>query len=134
MLKTLCLPLVLVLSGCCTVLPWTCPETDPDKITTTVGEWEPPMIDVLGELLEYRPELEDEVEPWIELFSQEPGSTIIVGSMRPLQGLLMLYIHELDQDDTLTSEERELAVAIPNLWLEALRNFLDDQAAADEDE
>lgn len=102
-------------------------ETDPDKIETTVGEWEPPMLEVLGELLIYRPDLADDVQPWIETFSQDAGATIMVKDMRSLQPLLLAYIHEIDQDDTLTSDEKDLNVAIPNVWLDAIRNYLGEE-------
>jgi len=119
-MKLLPVLLISVLCSCCIFNS----ETDPDIRTTTVGEWEPPMIEVLEDLKVYRPDLADALDAWIEVFSMPSDTEVVVGTLRPLQGFMLAYIHEIDQDDTLTSDEREVLSAIPNVWLEALRNYL----------
>ena len=101
-------------------------ETDPTKITSTVGDWEPPMLETLEQLQTYRPDLAGQVSYYIELFSDEATAEFQVVELQGLVPLLLAYIAEVDQDDTLTSDEKDLLVAIPNIWLEAIRNFLND--------
>ena len=107
-------------SGCSSV------ATDPAKITSTVGEWEPPMLETLEQLQAYRPDMAGRAAYYIELFSQDLSAEFQVVELEGLVPLLLAYISEVDQDDTLTSDEKDLLVAIPNIWLEAIRNFLND--------
>lgn len=107
-------------SGCSSV------ETDPAKITSTVGDWEPPMLETLEQLQAYRPDLAGQARYYIELFSDELDAEFQVTELEGLVPLMLAYISEVDQDDTLTSDEKDLLVAIPNIWLEAIRNFLND--------
>lgn len=118
------LGLLLVFPSCCTGCRTV--ETDPAKITTTVGQWEPPMLETLEQLQAYRPDLAGRAEYYINLFSDELDAEFQVVELEGLVPLLLAYIAEVDQDDTLTSDEKDLLVAIPNIWLEAIRNFLND--------
>ncbi len=118
------LGLLLVFPSCCTSCRSV--ETDPAKITTTVGQWEPPMLDTLEQLQAYRPDLAARAGYYIDLFSDDLDAEFQVTELEGLVPLMLAYISEVDQDDTLTSDEKDLMVAIPNVWLEAIRNFLND--------
>lgn len=84
------------------------------------------MLETLEQLQAYRPDLAGQARYYIELFSDELDAEFQVTELEGLVPLMLAYISEVDQDDTLTSDEKDLLVAIPNIWLEAIRNFLND--------
>lgn len=120
LLTALALFVSLLASGCSSI------ETNPEKITSTVHEWEPPMVSTLIKLQEYRPDLQLQTQPFIALFSQPEETSFLVRDLSGLQSLLPLYVTSVEQDETLSATEKELAVAIPNLWIKTLNKYLEN--------
>lgn len=117
------LPLLLALplSGC---FLWNDIETDPAEITTTVGEWEPPMVETLTRLQTYRPDLSAETQEFILVFSQQGDTEVMVQDVADLKGLLLTYIDEVNADESLSASQKDLEVAIPRVWLTVLKKYL----------